>query len=132
SPSAAPSAPPPPPPPPPSGPGQAPRGSRLHRSTTNRMLGGVAGGIGDTYGIDPVIVRVAFVVLTWFGGLGVIVYLALWILLAPADDAHAAVVRRGAREPWFWVALVLLALGVAALGDRIVGVHGPFFWHAFW
>ncbi len=70
------------PPPPPSEPA-GPR--RLTRTTSNRMLGGVAGGIGRYFGIDPTLVRIAFVALALFGGTGLVVYAAA-LLLVPNDD----------------------------------------------
>jgi phage shock protein C len=53
---------------------------RLYRSETDRMLGGVCGGLGAFFGIDPTLVRVLFIVLT-FGGVGPLLYLAMWILV---------------------------------------------------
>ena len=49
------------------------------------MISGVAGGVGRYFGIDPVIVRIALFVLTFFGGAGVLLYVAA-VLLVPADD----------------------------------------------
>lgn len=54
------------------------------------MLAGVGAGIGRYLGIDPVIVRIAIVVLTFFGGLGVILYLAGWLLM-PEDGRAASI-----------------------------------------
>ena len=48
----------------------------LRRSFQDRMLTGVAGGIGHYFGVDAMIVRIAFVVLTVFGGVGIPLYLA--------------------------------------------------------
>lgn len=53
--------------------------SRLYRSTSQRVFGGVAGGIAEYFNIDPVIIRVIFVLAAIFGGGGVIIYLVLWI-----------------------------------------------------
>lgn len=53
--------------------------TRLYRSTTNKTIGGVAGGIAEFFDIDPVIVRVIFILLMLFGGSGVLIYLVLWI-----------------------------------------------------
>lgn len=80
-----------PPPPPDSGPtppdpADAPR--RLTRSSSDRMLGGVAGGIGRYFGIDPTLVRIGFVALALFGGTGLVVYAAA-LMLVPLDDAAA-------------------------------------------
>ncbi|MCU1612527.1 MAG: phage shock protein PspC [Frankiales bacterium] len=52
----------------------------LRRSSTDRMLGGVCGGLAEYSGLDPVLWRVAMVALTLLGP-GVIVYLLLWVLM---------------------------------------------------
>lgn len=72
-------------PPPPPTPPEPPSRGRLLRSSTDRMVSGVAGGVGRYFGIDPVIVRIALFVLTFFGGAGVLLYIAA-VLLVPADD----------------------------------------------
>src|SRR3954469_23698475 len=59
---------------------------RLRRSTTDRKVAGVAGGLARHLDIDPVILRVAFVVLVFFGGAGLIAYGACWLLL-PEDGS---------------------------------------------
>ena len=66
----------------------APR-QRLERSRSDRIIGGVAAGIGHHLGIEPNIVRLAFVGLSIALGFGVIVYLLLW-LLAPEETLEAA------------------------------------------
>jgi phage shock protein PspC (stress-responsive transcriptional regulator) len=66
-------------------PGPLPR-PQLQRSGTDSMLGGVSGGLADYTGIDAVLWRVGFVVLTLLGGSGVLVYLLLWVLMPPAPD----------------------------------------------
>lgn len=55
--------------------------SRLSRSETNRIIGGVAGGIGEYAGIDPTIIRLIFALLGIFGGSGIILYLVLWLIV---------------------------------------------------
>lgn len=57
---------------------------RLRRSSTDRMLGGVCGGLAADLGVDPALLRIAVLVLTLFtGGAAALVYLAVW-LIAPA------------------------------------------------
>src|SRR3954471_7661280 len=78
---------PPPPPPPPDLP--APR-QQLYRSRSDKMLGGVCGGLAEYSGIDALLWRVGFVALTFAGGSGVLVYLLLWLLMPagpPGDPA---------------------------------------------
>lgn len=84
---------------------------RLRRTTYDRKVAGVAGGLARHFDIDPVIVRVAFVVLAFFGGAGIIIYGACW-LLVPEDGAYDATVRLDDRSRT--VALVLVG-GIAAL-----------------
>jgi phage shock protein C len=67
----------------------------LTRSTTDRKISGVSGGLGAYLGIDPVLVRVGFVVTTLASGIGLLAYLAL-LALVPADDAHPAPAPVGA------------------------------------
>jgi phage shock protein PspC (stress-responsive transcriptional regulator) len=63
-------------------PGRAVRGSLpLRRPIHDRMLAGVAAGIADYLGVDPTIVRIAIVVLTFIGGAGIPLYLAGWLLI---------------------------------------------------
>jgi phage shock protein C len=59
---------------------------QLRRSGTDRMLGGVCGGLADHLGIDALLWRVGFVALTLAGGAGVLVYLLLWVLMSPAPQ----------------------------------------------
>jgi phage shock protein C len=49
------------------------------------MIGGVAGGIAEYLGVDPTIIRLAFVVLTLLGGSGPLLYLVAWLLMPSAD-----------------------------------------------
>ncbi len=58
---------------------------RLYRSRNDRMIAGVAGGIAEYFGIDPVIVRVVWVILLLPGGLpGLIPYLICWAVIPRA------------------------------------------------
>ena len=55
--------------------------NRLRRSVSDRWIGGVCGGLASITGIDSWIWRLAFVVLGFFGGTGVLLYLLLWIFV---------------------------------------------------
>jgi phage shock protein PspC (stress-responsive transcriptional regulator) len=69
----------PPPPPPADGP------RKLTRSSSDKLIGGVAGGLGRYFGVDPILFRIAFVVLTFAGGVGALGYIGL-LAFVPADD----------------------------------------------
>ena len=63
---------------------------RLHRGGRGRMLGGVAVGLADYFDVDPTIVRIGFVALTFLGGLAVPLYVAGWLLI-PDEDSDTSV-----------------------------------------
>ncbi len=100
--------------------------ARLERSRTDRLIGGVAGGIGAHLGIQSNIVRVAFVVLSFAAGFGLVVYLLTW-LLAPLEPADAGVeprpprIRRPTRRQLFGIGL--MAVGVIV----VVSITGLWF-----
>ena len=75
----------------------APR--RLYRSRTDRMLSGVSGGLAAYFDVDPVLVRLLWVVGAVFsGGLLVLAYLVLWIVVPEAPGPYPGPVPSGALE----------------------------------
>jgi phage shock protein C len=72
-------------PPPPST--QPPLRPELRRSGSDKLAGGVCGGLAEYSGIDSLLWRVGFVGLTIAGGAGILVYLLLWVLMPPAPTA---------------------------------------------
>ncbi|MBP2390829.1 ATP-binding protein [Aeromicrobium fastidiosum] len=103
---------------------------RAYRPAEHRLVGGVATGLAEHLGVPVVYVRVAFVVATWFQGVGVLAYLLLWRLLplrrpemSPGLESAtrrglrggAGGVRGGAREVVQTVALGAVGIGVLLL-----------------
>src|SRR4051812_32896447 len=115
------------PPPPPAGPPLRPQ---LRRSRTEKMIGGVSGGLAEYSGIDPLLWRVGFVALTFAGGSGVLVYLLLWLLMphgsaaptdrGPLDKLTERRAAAGPRSPvpGVTVAGLLIVVGVLVLLTR--------------
>ncbi len=62
---------------------------KLVRNTHDEMVGGVCSGIANYLDIDPVIVRLVFVLLALGGGHGILAYLILWVLM-PTDEEPVA------------------------------------------
>lgn len=58
---------------------------RLYRDPDHAMLAGVAAGLGAYFNVDPSIPRIIFVLLTLFGGSGILIYIILWLVLPEAD-----------------------------------------------
>ena len=124
------------PPPPPAGPPARPQ---LRRSRTDKILGGVNGGLAEYSGIDPLLWRVGFVALAFAGGTGVVVYLLLWLLMpaGPAGAATGTATARAVRAPkrpagprspvpGITMAALLIVVGVLVMIDRLTGADlGP-------
>lgn len=101
---------------------------RLQRSTRRKVIAGVSGGLGEYTGIDPVLFRVLFAVLTVFGGVGVLLYVVGWLFL-PAEDqevsAAESLIGRGGRggrgtdivQAAALVIVGLILAGVVSQGD---------------
>lgn len=65
-------------------------GMPLRLSGTERVIAGVCGGLGEFFDLDPVLFRAAFLVLAVIGGLGIVLYLVLWLLIPGAGPASRA------------------------------------------
>jgi phage shock protein C len=61
---------------------------KLYRSSRDRMLGGVAGGLAEYFEIDSTLVRIIFVITLFIGGTGIIAYILLWIVVPEAPYYH--------------------------------------------
>ena len=98
--------------------GAASRPQRLVR-TPDGKIAGVAAGIGHYVGVDPTIVRIAFVLLAFAGGIGILLYLVCWLVMPKGEVSARGDARRV--DPWTLAALAALVLGVGLL----------FGWHGF-
>src|SRR3954470_8985209 len=63
----------------------------LRRSRTDRVGAGVAGGLGEYFGVDPVLFRVLFATAAFFGGAGILAYLLAWAAIPEAGTDHARI-----------------------------------------
>jgi signal transduction histidine kinase len=99
----------------------------IPRSTEDRVVAGVAGGLGERFGIDPMLVRTAFVVLSMAAGAGIALYLLSWGLTHEPQPGEV-VVRRPAGQARPAIALGLIVFGLLLvlreariwLGDGLV------------
>lgn len=105
---------------------EPPHRPRLVRSSRDRVLGGVAGGIGERLGVDSTVVRLAFVALSLAAGIGTLLYLLAYLIsVEPSDASSSPAPRTSARRA---VAVGLIVLGTLLLlrelglwfGDRLV------------
>jgi phage shock protein PspC (stress-responsive transcriptional regulator) len=91
-------------------PDEQPGAKRLTRSRTDRIVGGVCGGLGRYFNVDPIFFRIGAIVLAFVGGAGVLLYLAA-LLLVPSEDQPAPIAPGTQRNR----ALVILAVVVGLL-----------------
>jgi phage shock protein PspC (stress-responsive transcriptional regulator) len=91
---------------------------RLERPSDDRMIAGVAAGLGRYFDLTPTVFRLAFVVLTLLGGAGILIYVAA-VLVMPAEGEEASIVERALAErrkhPGRLVGLALLAVAILAV-----------------
>lgn len=110
---------------------------RLYRSRTQKVLAGVCGGLGEYFNVDPALLRVGFVVLSFVNGLGIIAYLAMWLVFPRAvpqeepteqEATHPGRAEGAAGQPQtgekeeplfkprpqraYWLGIILIGLGV--------------------
>jgi phage shock protein PspC (stress-responsive transcriptional regulator) len=129
-------------------------GRRLRRSATDRVIAGVAGGLGDYANVDPVLFRVLFAVSAFFGGAGALAYLVAWAVMPTQGTERAPIdgwvhsLRRHHVPPWLvavvgglllwsvafswwwsphwpWPLIALIAIPLLLLGTREGGPHRP-------
>src|SRR3954452_19819207 len=100
---------------------EPPVSRRFTRSADDRVIAGVAGGLGRYFGVDPVLFRIGFFVRWFFGGAGLLAYFVLMAFVpqdgAPADGGRS----RGATAA---LAIVLGIVAIAVLGPPVL-ILGP-------
>ena len=114
--------------------------NRLYRSKKDSIIAGVCGGLGEYFGIDPVILRIVAVILVLASGIGLLAYIIAWIAIPQRKDEEEVVEKKGGANkylpgiilvivglvfllnnilPWFRfeiiASLILIALGIAIL-----------------
>lgn len=121
---------------------------KLYRSCQSRVLGGVCGGIGEYFDVDPVLIRLLFVISIIAGGVGVLVYLISWLVIpndpkcehedvkdeikGAAEEVAKTIkseVKNKQHDNRYIIGLIILVAGILLLLRNITGLH---FWDNFW
>jgi phage shock protein C len=95
------------------------RARRLERSREDRVIAGVCGGLGEYFGVDAVLIRIAALVLVFAGGAGILLYAIGWIAMPEAPEPgtpEAAAAARGAPAAERTSSAVALGLAFVAFG----------------
>lgn len=104
---------------------------RLYRSTTNKIIGGVCGGLGEYFDIDPVLVRVITVLLVFGTGFVILAYVIAWIIIPkrPLDVEPIASNHQYPSWTRYLPGLILIVIGIILL----IHEHWYWFdWGQFW
>ncbi len=104
---------------------------RLHRSATDRLCCGVCGGIAETLGVDSSLIRLAFVVGTLWGGVGVLLYVILALILPVQDQDRARTPTVSTATSGTVAGLLLVALGAVLLAGNM-GLAPWLSWNLLW
>ncbi|MBI2357116.1 PspC domain-containing protein [Candidatus Dojkabacteria bacterium] len=73
----------------------------LYRSKTDRVIGGVCGGLGEYFNVDSTIIRLLFVLIVLSGGVGILAYFILWVVIpeeGAKDTTTENVVKKNSKE----------------------------------
>jgi len=71
----------------------------LIRPEDNRIIAGVCSGLGNFFSVDPTVIRIIFILITVFGGSGVLLYFILWLIMPAEKSAYAgSAIRENAGE----------------------------------
>lgn len=120
--------------------------SKLSRRDKNKVLGGVCGGFGDYLGIDPLIFRIIFVLMTLFGGGGIFIYLVLWIVVPSktrvgkntedyikenVEELKTKTREVAGKEPKVFLGVILVVIGLSLLMQNLGFYNFNIIWK-FW
>jgi phage shock protein C len=109
------------------------RNKKLYRSQTNRMIGGVCGGVAEYFSIDPTIIRLIWVAISLMGGIGIVVYLASLFIIPnnPAQDPAEKPERLIRDKNIFWGSLLII-IGLFLILKQSGFLYTFGFWHIPW
>ncbi len=112
---------------------------RIYRSKTNRFIGGVCGGLGQYLNIDPLILRVAWAVAVFWGGVGIVAYILCWIIIPenPTQEAPTPKSDNPPKESGFMWGVILIAVGLFFLAREFDWLdfdllYFPWNWSPLW
>ena len=122
---------------------------KMYRLRDDRIVAGVCSGLGEYFGVDSTLIRLIFVILTIWGGIGIILYIVCWVLLpeknmpkseksekeekavasnAPKTDSHNVRQIQGAEV----VGLIVLLFGLLFLFRNVFSMFHWFNANYFW
>jgi phage shock protein C len=114
------------------GPSEPPQPAQrvVRRSRSERVLAGVCGGVGRYFGVDPVLLRIAFIILALANGLGVVAYVVAWVAIPEEQPDQPPGPPSEPRRETGRLVLggSLVVLGLVLLLDRLAPELDELFW----
>ncbi|GIU92334.1 MAG: hypothetical protein KatS3mg011_1240 [Acidimicrobiia bacterium] len=101
------------------------------RSRSDRVIAGVCGGLARSLGVDPILIRVAFLAAAFIQGVGLLAYIVLWLVM-PEEDSTTGNERDTVPNPALrrTVGWVMVGVGALVLADRLAPGLGDLLWPA--
>lgn len=102
--------------------------AKLYRSKSNRVIGGVCGGIAEYFNIDPILIRIAWVFISLFAGAGIIAYIIALIIIPdnPRQEATQSAGKSSGDAAKLWGSALIIIGGILLL--KQMGVFYHFHW----
>ncbi|HEX9917482.1 MAG TPA: PspC domain-containing protein [candidate division Zixibacteria bacterium] len=95
--------------------------NRLYRSKKDSVIAGVCGGLGEYFGIDPVILRIVAVILVLASGIGLLAYIIAWIAIPQRKDEEEAItVEKKCEANKYLPGIILVVVGLVFLLNNIL------------
>lgn len=105
---------------------------KLYRSKQDRYLGGVAGGLAEYFRIDANLFRILFILITFTGGIGLVLYMVALFIIPENPNQDEKVKKRLEKDSTFLLAVILILFGILML-SREFGLFDYFhFWRIPW
>jgi phage shock protein C len=107
---------------------------KVLRSNKDFVIAGVCGGLAEYFKIDPIIIRIIFIVLSFGGGSGILIYVILWLVLpmqSGIKKENLSNFRTNIKNNMTsksFVGLIILLVGVVALLNQIIPIKWDIFW----
>ena len=92
---------------------------RLYRSKKNSVIAGVCGGLAEYFDIDPVILRIAAVILIFVSGIGLLTYLIAWIVIPQRTEELEEIAQDKTKAHKYLPGMILILLGLIFLLNNI-------------
>lgn len=105
--------------------------NRLMRSESDKMIGGVCGGLSAYLGVDPVLIRLAFVILLLASGVGLAIYVILWIIM-PTESRIEPEIRVMSEDAYTDPSAMKARFSPAATVGVLLILFGAFFLMSQW